>query len=413
MRRLALFLALTGLLVAGAVWLADRPGEVTIHWQGWRVDTTVPVLLAAILALMALISFVLRLLRGLLGGPARLLSGWRSRRTKDGYLALAHGMAAVAAGQGKQALKLAKKADRLLKDPGLTGLLGAQAAQLAGDRDGLRPRYLALSERPETAFIGFKGLMELELADGNPDAAKEAGAKALAINPKSAELAQALARLYLESAQWDEAAKAAAQLEPDQGGARLLALAAYGRALTSHLLDDAVTAAKHDLSLAPAVALAARLYLGAGKPAKGEDLVLKAFARSAHPQLVEAWAELGLGASDLAQVKRMERLVKTNTAAPEGHVALAEAALKARLWGEARHHLEIAHGLRPSHRVLELLARLERQERKDEAAATGWLAQAPLAKPDPTWVCSDCGHRTDAFAVTCPACGRAAVLDWS
>ena len=29
----------------GAVWLAERPGSVTIEFRGWRIDTSVGVLL--------------------------------------------------------------------------------------------------------------------------------------------------------------------------------------------------------------------------------------------------------------------------------------------------------------------------------------------------------------------------------
>ncbi|WP_242442651.1 heme biosynthesis HemY N-terminal domain-containing protein [Magnetospirillum sp. 15-1] len=69
MRRLLAFLILTGVVVAGAVWLADRPGEVTIHWLGWRVDTTVPVLLAALVLLLVALSVLNRLVRTVFGAP--------------------------------------------------------------------------------------------------------------------------------------------------------------------------------------------------------------------------------------------------------------------------------------------------------------------------------------------------------
>lgn len=414
MKRLWLFLGLTALAVAGAVWLADRPGEVTIHWQGWRVDTTVPVLLVFILAFMAVVSMVMRMARAVLGGPGRLLAGWRGRRKEDGYKALAHGMAALAAGEGKQAVKLARKADRLLKNPSLTGLLSTQAAQLVGDTGDLRPRYRTMSESPQTAFLGFKGLMELDLADGNRAGARNFAAQAFALNPKAPGLADTLAQLHLEAGDWT---LALAVLDRAHGIdesrlARLRALAAFGRAGQTQALDDAITATKHDISLAPAVVLAARLHAAAGKQSKAEDLILKAFGRAPHPLLVDAWWDLGRGVSDLAQVKRMERLCQANRAASEGHVALARAALAARLWGQARSHLELAHSQRPTHHVLELQARLERDERKDEAAAAAWLAQAALAKPEPAWSCASCGHKTDRFAITCPDCGRAASLEW-
>ena len=40
------------LLIAGAVWLADRPGAVVVDWLGWRIETTMPVLLIALLIVM-------------------------------------------------------------------------------------------------------------------------------------------------------------------------------------------------------------------------------------------------------------------------------------------------------------------------------------------------------------------------
>src|SRR3546814_5053381 len=43
MRALFLFLKIA-VVVAIAVWLAERPGAVTIDWQDWRIDTTVGVL---------------------------------------------------------------------------------------------------------------------------------------------------------------------------------------------------------------------------------------------------------------------------------------------------------------------------------------------------------------------------------
>ena len=48
MRRLIGRIIGIGLLVAIAVWLADRPGTVSLQWQGWRVDTSVAMLLGSI-----------------------------------------------------------------------------------------------------------------------------------------------------------------------------------------------------------------------------------------------------------------------------------------------------------------------------------------------------------------------------
>ena len=43
MIRVVAFLVVTALLALGVVWLADRPGTVTITWLGHRTDTSVMV----------------------------------------------------------------------------------------------------------------------------------------------------------------------------------------------------------------------------------------------------------------------------------------------------------------------------------------------------------------------------------
>src|SRR5262249_60790673 len=50
MIRVLVYLVIVALLAFGAVWFAERPGDVVITWQGRRVDTSVMVLLAAVAA---------------------------------------------------------------------------------------------------------------------------------------------------------------------------------------------------------------------------------------------------------------------------------------------------------------------------------------------------------------------------
>ena len=47
MTRIILFLIAIGALALGASWLADRPGDVVVTWQGMRIETSVMVLGAA------------------------------------------------------------------------------------------------------------------------------------------------------------------------------------------------------------------------------------------------------------------------------------------------------------------------------------------------------------------------------
>ena len=48
MYRIILFLLLIALAAVGAAWMADQTGDVALSWDGWRVDTSLPVFALAL-----------------------------------------------------------------------------------------------------------------------------------------------------------------------------------------------------------------------------------------------------------------------------------------------------------------------------------------------------------------------------
>ena len=60
MIRVVVFLIVVGLLALGVAWLADRPGEVVLTWQGLHIETSLMVLGVAMLALMAALALTWR-----------------------------------------------------------------------------------------------------------------------------------------------------------------------------------------------------------------------------------------------------------------------------------------------------------------------------------------------------------------
>ena len=120
----------------------------------------------------------------------------------------------------------------------------------------------------------------------------------------------------------------------------------------------------------------------------------------------------------------MQGLARHNPDAIENHLALAEAALAARLWGEARHHLTAAGAVpadaaapsgtagAPPRRLCVMMARLEEGERGDVAASRAWRDRALEAPADPAWLCRACGGESGEWQALCPHCGGFDTLDW-
>src|SRR5437016_2828624 len=98
MIRSLVFLVIIALLAFGAVWVADRPGDVVVTWLGHRIETSVMVVAVALAAVAAVTTMLWSLVRAIVRSPGRLLHRLRSRRGVRGYLAVSRGLVAVGSG---------------------------------------------------------------------------------------------------------------------------------------------------------------------------------------------------------------------------------------------------------------------------------------------------------------------------
>lgn len=420
LRALRYFLVV-GLLVAAAVWLADRPGHVAIAWEGWAIETNVGVLLIAILVIVGLLFSLFRVIADLRAAP-KVFARWRTERQKRrGYLALTRGLVAVAAGNASSARKLAREADSFLTDTPLTRLLVAQAAQLAGDAEMAKRGFLALLDDNETAFLALRGLITLANKEGDETAALAWTRQAYAIRPDAAWVAETMFELELKAGQWREAQATLSEALPNlPENKKKLAVLLHLRAEKAkssgdakEALDVARRAVENDPGLAPALLLLASLENERGKRNRAADVLEEGWRIAPSPDLAKAYAGLWPEETEVQLVSRMERLAGFAAGHPESGLALAEAALAARLWGQARSVLAPYVAVdRPDGRLLRLMAAIERDEKADESAAQKWLARIGEAEPDPAWVCGECGENHQNWSARCGHCGGFAGIIW-
>jgi HemY protein len=424
--RTARFLLVVGLLAAAAVWLADRPGRVAVEWQGWRVDTSFAVLAAAAAALMVAAALLYRLWGALRAAPGRFAALRHESRRRRGYQALTRGMVAVAAGDPDEARRQARKAETLLDEPPLTLLLAAQTAQLEGDETAAARFFAAMAEAPDTEFLGLRGLITQAVKAGERERALELARRAYRLKPRAGWVNETLFDLQVQSGQWLDAAltlKEAAKRrlaapETARRHAALLDVAQAREAEARGDDDAALKLLRRALDgapdLVPAAARLARLLLRRGKERKAAETIAAAWARTPHPDLLAAFLEAKADQAPLKRVTAVQRLVRDNPDHPESRLALAEAALGAELWGEARRHLAplVGDGAQATARACRLMAELEEAEHGDHARARAWLMRASQAEPDPAWVCRRCGHAVADWAPRCDRCGTFDGFAW-
>jgi HemY protein len=427
MRAVPALLAIA-LVVAAAVFVAGQPGSVAITWRGWEIDTGIGVMALATVVAALGVAVVFGLLRWLVRGPRGWARARRERRRRDGYRALTQGMVAVAAGDPEEAQKLARKADSLLAEPPLTLLLSAQAAQLSGDEGAATRYFTAMLERAETEFLGLRGLLMQALRGGDEATALRLAERAKALRPKTPWVLSNLLELQARARRWQAAEatlveatrrKVLAAVDARHRHAVLLhehASEADAEGRSTEAMRLATKAHALAPSFAPVAVRYARMLALRGQVRRARRAIEGAWRVAPHPALAEAYGTLFAGEPILQRIKHLERLVALHAGHVEGHIALAMAALEARLWGEARRHLAAVHrdGTETAPpRVCRLMADVEESEHGDHAAARSWLARAgEAASPDPAWVCDACGAEHAQWAASCSGCHSFATLAW-
>jgi HemY protein len=420
MIRVVAFLVLAGLAAAAAVWLADRPGEVSILWLDRRIETSVMVAAVALLVLAALAIALWSLLRLMLRTPGLFRLAVRERRRRKGYEAISRGLIAVGAGDMRTALRFAENARRGAPSEPLTLLLLAQAAQLSGDRAGAEEAFRAMAGRTDTRLIGLRGLYVEAQRRDDVAAARRFAEEAAKAAPALAWAGQAVLEFRCAAGDW---AGALAILEGNRKSGvldkrthrRLRAVLLAARALSVEESERdlaralVVEAAKLAPDLVPAAALAGRLLSENGELRKAGRILEAAWKAHPHPDLAEAYANLRLSDSARERLRRMQSLTRQPAGHVEGALAVARAALDAREFAVARTALGPL-AKEPTQRVALLMAELEQGEHGDEGRAREWMARALHAARDPAWTAD--GFVSDHWLPLSPVTGRLDAFQW-
>jgi HemY protein len=424
MKRALLFLVKLAVIVGIAVWVAERPGTVTLRWLNWELHSTVGVLILAVVVAAALAALLYRLWRLTIRSPRDYLRRRAQRRRERGYKALTQGMVAVAAGDAEEAKRQARRAATLLNEPPLTLLLAAQAAQLDGDEEAARDYFTRMIERDETAFLGLRGLLMQAIRSGDDAAALELAERAYKERPETPWVVRTLLDLQIRRGAWEKAIATLGQAQKisliasDQAKRqRAAVLVEQSRALeragdAAEALRLARDAHRLEPGFVPGAAQLAGLLIVQGKGREATRVIETAWSDTPHPALAQAYTALKGEESPLDRARRFERLGELNRSTRDARLELADVAMAARLWGEARRHLEVAVELGPTARAYRMLAELEEEERGDPEAPPRWLRKAAEAAPDPAWVCERCGAAHPSWSAKCEGCGSFASLVW-
>jgi HemY protein len=420
MVRVLFFLVVLIALALGLAWLVERPGDVTLNWQGYRIETSFLVGLGILLALAAALAVAWKILSSVLQFPSSMSAFSRARGREKGYAALSRGIVAVGMGDARLAGKAAAVVEKLLPDEPLALLLKAEAAQLAGDHRTVEAAFKEMTRREHTRLLGLRGLHAQAHRRGDLELAHHfaSSAHAIAALPWTT---TAVFERHVAAKDWQSAL---AVLEKngtligrttrDRQRAVLATAIALGKEQTAP--DDALrlarSAIKQAPDLEPAVALAARLLAHGGGVRKAAKMIEAAWPLAPHPELAKLYLDLRPGESNANRLARARILAKLSPRSPESRMALASAAVTACDYKTARESMlpMIEGDQRPTARMCLIMADIEEAEHGESGYAREWLERASRAPRDAAWIAGDV--ISDQWLPASPATGRLDAFVW-
>ena len=406
------------ILIIGALAhiLATQAGTTQIDWLGWRLTAPTSLLIALALIIIWLVLVLDRVFNFLAGIPRALTRGFSRRHQRLGQRALALGMVAVAAGEGRAARKYARQSVHHLGQDALTDLLMAQATSLSGDREAAKRYFDALKNNKDTAYFGHIGNMRLALEAGDEEAALLAGRAAMTLKPRTPSIADAVFVLEAKHGDWDAAetafriARQGDSAIPPHTEASILLERARRAATPRRKQKFLSRAIQADETFLPVILEQAAFYLEENKTRKATALMERGFITAPHPRLAAKlmahWS--GTPAKKLA---RLIHLTEKGGNQKEALFASASVALDQELWGEATRLAELIPAASRDTRIWQLLAELaDKTGTKTDGAMI--LRQNFTAPRPPSWVCASCQQMSDDYHAICPHCGSFAQIDW-
>lgn len=394
-------------IAAGAIWIVQRDGRVSLELMGYTVGMQTGHFILGALVFLFILFILLRLIRAILNIPSAVSDMRAKDKKARGFLALTRGFVAVAAGDTKKASQYAKQAIQYLpKQKGLPLLLDAQAARMRGDEGYAKTRFEELLADKETAFFGIRGLLKNAVDERDYDAALDYANQAAKLHPKQGWVLKGQYDLQIKTGHYAQAEVTLRKLvklkEVDAEKVQSdRAAFQHIYADQAHKKGDDHLGSKHleyaykiDPLFIPTVSKLGAAYLKKNKKAKALKIFKKAWKENPHPDLMFIWD----AAKPTAKKKQNEKtlkwysdLVALKPDSALGQMAAAQAAMDMGLWGEAKAYLMMAEQLHPSARLYQMRAQVEQNATQNDDDIHDCMDKAARALPDKVWVCANTG----------------------
>jgi HemY protein len=413
-----------GILIAISYYTPGQ-GETQLRFIDYVIDIKTGALAAGAMGALILAFYTFKFMVWLKRLPQKFKEHWLERRSQRSQDCLLESYIALAAEEFDTALDQATKSKQLDQNSPFHDIFEAQALLMQGIFDQAELKFEHLRQTKRTKFLGLRGLVAVKKKQKRPDEIHWLLVEALKERPHSVWALKGLLEYHLSHLEFDKAMAVVDQLrltgslsKPRTN--RYHALVNWLQAQQSKKLGDRgeafETQALHSLKLDPTLMAAtlelAQHYAHHGHLSKAVKLLERGYERQPHIDYLPVFRSLFLSESALDQYRLIEDMLSKQSTHRVSRLILANFAIAAKLWGQARLHLNLLKD-HPTQLVYSLLADLEQAEHpQNTQAVSDYLNSALQAVPEGRWACQTCHTQHSTWTALCPSCQAFDQIVW-
>lgn len=410
-------------LICGlAVFLTLYPGTVALEWLGYKIDMPVAVLFAVFFAFTGLCILIFHIWRKIWGIPLKYYQYLQKRRQHKGEKLLLESLTAIAARQPEEAQSSIELAKVLLPNHPLTVFIAAQSAHMLKDSTKAVGYFEKMVEDPNLAFLGLRGLILQAKEQEDWIKVDQLLKQAMGIRPDSPWVHDEVLKNQIQLAKVGQdkviATETIHRLIPKQDWNKHQAILLWLKAEKSR--EDLGSFRKlcqkaHELSpefIVVAVNLA-QSWLQTDHRSKAQRVLETTYKLNPHRDLAYTWQSMATHLDPIERYRHLEKLTSLASSHPETWWVMAEAALEAKLWGQARSYLNTILAYGDSQSACRLMAQVEEGEYPTayEKIHEWWL-RASMAPNQEGWFCNECSKPAEKWKSICSHCGAIGHIEW-
>ena len=414
-----IFLSLTGFIT---IWLKQDPGNIDIEWQGWIIETSVPIIIALIGLLLFLIILSYLIIKKITSIPKTIKKSYKKNKNDKANSAIIKSFAAKYMGEIELAESFSKQAKFLNNTP-LKLLLDSEINNFyANNNDSLDSLNKMLSH-PETLLLSIKKLTSTYIQNGEIKNA----IKIIKMSPKSKNTPKwffyTSLKLNIIQRNWEEVINSIKHIKKYTNinnselkfiKSRIFlfkAIEEYKNDNKKLDFNDINTSLKLDPSFPPAIVFKAKLLYQKNE-SLGLQYIKKSWKKYAHMDIVNFLIKFYESKPKSALLTLTKNLTKTNKYNFNNYFILAQVALSSEAWMTARQALKMIPEKDWTKNIYLMMAELEKKEHGNTNKFNYWYDKSKNAYLDYSWGCTSCSYTSTNWELICPTCSNLDSIKW-